>query len=75
MSAKKGYPVINRGLLYRKYAMGRKVRAFIKSVRVVTKISSCRRNTTSRRGIKQLWVSFDSIFLLFSNESSWGPHS
>ena len=32
-------------------------------------------NTTSRRGIKQLAISFGSIFLLFSNESSKGPHS
>ena len=40
--------------------------------RVVTKISSCRVNTTSRRGIKQLGISFGSIFLLFSNKSSRG---
>ena len=40
--------------------------------RVVTKISSCRVNTTSRRGIKRLGISFGSIFLLFSNKSSWG---
>ena len=33
--------------------------------RVVTKISRCWVNTTSRRGIKQLWVSFGYIFLLF----------
>ena len=44
-------------------------------IRVVTKISSCQVNTTSRLGIKQLRISFGSIFLLFSNESSWGPHS
>ena len=43
--------------------------------RVVSKISSCRVNTTSRRGIKRLGISFGSIFLLFSNKSSWGPHS
>ena len=43
--------------------------------RVVTKISSCRVNTTSRRGIKRLGISFGSIFLLFSNKSSWGPLS
>ena len=36
--------------------------------RVVTKISS-------RRGIKQLGISFGSIFLLFSNKSSRGPLS
>ena len=30
--------------------------------RVVTKISSCRVNTTSRRGIKRLGISFGSIF-------------
>ena len=33
--------------------------------RDVIKISSCRVNTTSRRGIKQLQISFGSIFLLF----------
>ena len=43
--------------------------------RVVTKISSCQVNTTSRRGIKQQGISFGSIFLLFSNKSSQGPHS
>ena len=43
--------------------------------RVVTKISSCRVNTTSRRGIKRLGISFGSIFLLFSNKSSRGPLS
>ena len=41
--------------------------------RVVTKISSCQVNTTSRWGKKQLGVSFGSIFLLFSFESSRGP--
>ena len=41
-------------------------------IRVVTRISSCRVNTTSRRGIKQLGVSFGSIFLLFSIESNRG---
>ena len=45
------------------------------TVRVVTKISSCRVNTTSRRGIKRLEISFGSIFLLFSNQSSRGPLS
>ena len=44
-------------------------------IRVVTKISSCRVNTTSRRGIKRLGSSFGSIFLLFSNKSSRGPLS
>ena len=34
--------------------------------RVVTKISSCRVNATSGWGIKQLGISFGSIFLLFS---------
>ena len=34
--------------------------------RAVTKISSCRVNTTSRQGIKHLGISFGSIFLLFS---------
>ena len=43
--------------------------------RAVTKIASCRVNTTSRRGIKQLGISFGSIFLLFSYESSRGPRS
>ena len=45
----------------------------ITSSRVVTKISSYRVDTTSRRGIKQLGISFGSIFLLFSNKSSRGP--
>ena len=39
---------------------------------VVTKISSCRVNTMSRLGIKQLGISFSSIFLLYFNESSQG---
>ena len=43
--------------------------------RAVTKISSCWINTTSRRGIKQLGISFGSIFLLFSYENSRGPCS
>ena len=43
--------------------------------RVVTKISSCRVNTISRRGMKRLGSSFGSIFLLFSNKSSRGPLS
>ena len=43
--------------------------------RVVTKILSCRVNTTSRRGIKWLGICFGSIFLLFSNKSSRGPLS
>ena len=41
-------------------------------LRAVTKISSCRVNTTSKRGFKQLGISFGSIFLLFSCESSRG---
>ena len=45
------------------------------SFRAVTKILSCRVNTTSRRGIKQLEISFGSIFLPFSYESSRGPRS
>ena len=40
--------------------------------RAVTKISSCGVNTTRRRGIKQLGISFGSIFLLFSFERSRG---
>ena len=42
-------------------------------IRVVTKISSCRVNTTSRLGIKRLGISFGSVFVLFSNKSSRGP--
>ena len=42
------------------------------TVRVITNISSCRVNTTSMQQIKQLGISFGSIFLLFSGESSWG---
>ena len=42
---------------------------------VVTKISSCSVNTSSRQGIKQLGISFGSIFLLFSYNSSQGRHS
>ena len=41
-------------------------------IRVVTKISSCQANTKSRRRIKQLGISFLSIFLPFSFESSRG---
>ena len=37
-------------------------------IRVVTKISSCRVNTTIRPGIKQLGISFGSIFPLFSKK-------
>ena len=40
--------------------------------RVVTKISNCWVNTTSRWKIKQLGISFGSIFLLFSYESNLG---
>ena len=44
--------------------------------RVVSNISSSQVNTTSRQGIKQLGISFGSIFLLyFSFESIWRPHS
>ena len=43
--------------------------------RAVTKISSCQVNTTSRRGIKHLGISFGPIFLLFSYESNMGPRS
>ena len=39
------------------------------------KISSCRVNTTSRRGIKWLGISLGTIFLLFFNKSSRGPLS
>ena len=40
-----------------------------KKARAVTKISNCRVNTTSSGQIKQLGISFVSIFLLFSHES------
>ena len=43
-------------------------------IRVVTKISSCRVNT-SRQGNKQLGISFGSSFLLFPNKSSRQSHS
>ena len=43
--------------------------------RAVTEISSCYVNTTSARGIKQLGISFGSIFLLFSYGSSRGLYS
>ena len=43
-----------------------------KKARFVTKISNCRVNTSSRGEIKQLGISFGSIFLLFSYESIWG---
>ena len=39
------------------------------TARAITKIC-CQVNTTSRRGIKQLRISFGSVFLLFSYESS-----
>ena len=44
----------------------------IRLPRTVTKISICPVDTTSRRGIKQLGISIDSVFLLFSYESSRG---
>ena len=43
-------------------------------IRVVSKISSCRVNT-SRQENKQLGISFGSSFLLFSNKSSRQSHS
>ena len=43
--------------------------------RVVVKISSCWVNTTIRRGIKHLGVSFGSNFPLFSIKSRRGRHS
>ena len=48
---------------------------FPPSTRAVTKVSSCRVNTTSRQGIKKQGISFASIFLLFSYESRRGPRS
>ena len=50
-------------------------KSLILSTRDVTKISSCRVNTTNRWGIKQLGISFGCIFLLLSYESSQGPDS
>ena len=40
--------------------------------RVVTKILSCRVNTTNRQGIKQLGISFGFTFLLVSCERDLG---
>ena len=40
------------------------------SCQAVTKISSCLVNTTRWQGNKQLGISFGSIFLLFSYEST-----
>ena len=45
---------------------------FGQKFREVTNISSCQVNTTSTWGIKQPGISFGSIFLLFSYESSRG---
>ena len=41
-------------------------------IRDFTNVSSCQVYTVSRRGIKQLGISFGSIFLLFYYESSLG---
>ena len=38
---------------------------YLLTIRAVTKISSCWVNTTTRRGIKQLRISFGSIFFYF----------
>ena len=43
--------------------------------KAVSKISRRWVNTTSKWGIKQLRISFGSIFLLFPYESSWPSHS
>ena len=40
-----------------------------------TKIISCQVNTSSRKGIKQLGISFGCILILFAYESSYGSHS
>ena len=61
--------------LFSKWPIERRSRYVTLPCRVVTKISSCRVNTTSRWGIKPLGISFDSIFLLFANKSSRGPLS
>ena len=50
-------------VLFQKDCVTNDNRAF--SSRVVTKISSCQVNTTSRRGIKQLGILFGSIFFYF----------
>ena len=42
-------------------------------VRVVTKISSCRVNTTSRRGIKQVGIFLVIFFLALAFATSWQP--
>ena len=70
VSTSKSLGVHNNGNLFRECDINE-----ISKNRVVTKISSCRVNTTSRRGIKWLGISFGSIFLLFSNKSSREPLS
>ena len=62
-------------LLFSRSCCRRRRRCLSSLFRVVTKILSCRVNTTSRRGIKWLGICFGSIFLLFSNKSSQGPLS
>ena len=70
-------------ITHTKYVMERKDKGYLafgkkinsvspKLGRDVTKISSCRVNTTSRRGIKQLEISFGSICLIFFDESRRG---
>ena len=61
--------------LHRSHAMCTPPPSITTNNRVVTKMSSCQVTTTSTRGIKQLGISFGSIFLLFSNKSSQGPLS
>ena len=53
------------------------VRRSLKTLRsgAVTKILSCRVNTTSRQGIKQLRITIDSIFPIFSYQNSRRPCS
>ena len=65
---------------WKRYRMEQKfLISALATCRVVTKISSCRVNTTSRRGIKRLGISFGSIFFYFPIKvagghslSSWG---
>ena len=59
-------------LFFRKFLFWFQYWHFLSFCGAVTKISSCRVNTTSRQGIKQLGISFGQTFLLLSYESSGG---
>ena len=65
----------NIQFFYHSYFLFCEVTRQNKNIRVVTKISSCQANTKSRRGIKQLGISFLSILLPFSFKSSREPRS